>query len=58
MSVLIFTLPMYALKGKEADTDIRVVQDLLGHASIRTTEIYTHVARHTRPASPIDDMGL
>ncbi|MES2075866.1 MAG: tyrosine-type recombinase/integrase [Pseudomonadota bacterium] len=31
----------------EAGVDIRFVQKILGHGSITTTEIYTHVADHT-----------
>ena len=40
----------------ESGTDIRFIQELLGHTSIRTTERYTHVARHkiSNIISPLD----
>lgn len=48
----------YATHLMEAGTDTRIIQDLLGYSSIKTTEIYTHVAQRARPPSPLDSLGL
>ncbi|GMQ64596.1 hypothetical protein AN2V17_38340 [Vallitalea sp. AN17-2] len=42
----------------ESGTDIRYIQELLGHSSSKTTEIYTHVTNKNIMSikSPLDDI--
>jgi integrase/recombinase XerD len=50
----------YATHLHENGLDIKYIQELLGHRSSKTTEIYTHVSRRNLIAvrSPIEDLDI
>ena len=47
----------YATNLLVSGTDIRTLQDQLGHVDVRTTEIYTHAVGFRGTESPLDKLG-
>jgi site-specific recombinase XerD len=58
MAALLYRSGMRAVELLARGTDIRTIQQLLGHRHLDTTMIYTHVAQAAKTtASPLDCFG-
>lgn len=55
---IIYLRPCFATHHLEQGTDLRFIQEFLGHESSKNTEIYTRVSKSyfARFKNPIDDL--